>query len=120
MCIRDRACTYCDLVELDEDTLYRMNEGYGSGMGGMLGTCGAVTAAVLLTSLRTSEGPGGKSRPQTARLARMITAEFQEKNGSLVCRELKGIGGGHKMRSCDGCIEDAAKLVEKYLFDKEE
>ena len=109
-CAQAVACAYADLVGETEDHLYRVTEGFGSGMGGLMGTCGAVTAAVLLASLHTSEGIGGKSRPQTAKLARTIVGEFQKKNGSVVCGELKGIGGGPVLRECHGCVADAAEL----------
>lgn len=47
-CAQSVACAYADLVGETEEQLYRVTEGFGSGMGGLAGTCGAVTAAVLL------------------------------------------------------------------------
>lgn len=119
-CAQSVACAYADLVGETEEQLYRVTEGFGSGMGGLAGTCGAVTAAVLLASLYAGEGIGGKSRPRTARLARTIVGEFQKKNGSVICRELKGIGGGPVLRECSGCVADAAELLETYVFEEEE
>ena len=39
--------------------------------------------------------------------------------GATVCKDLKGMETGHPLRSCDGCIEDAAELVEQILFSEE-
>ena len=34
-CAQAVACAYCDLVGVDEDTMFKMAEGFGAGMGGM-------------------------------------------------------------------------------------
>ena len=34
-CAQAVACAYCDLVGIDEETMFRMTEGLGLGMGGM-------------------------------------------------------------------------------------
>lgn len=48
---------------------------------------------------------------------RELAAEFEQKNGSIVCRELKGIDTGKVLRSCDGCIEDGIRILGEYLLD---
>ena len=45
-----------------------------------------------------------------------MTKKFEEKNKTVICAELKGINGGNVLRSCDGCIEDAAKIIEEVLL----
>ena len=61
-CAQAVACAYCDLVGIDEETMFRMTEGLGLGMGGMEGTCGAVTAACVIAGAKNSTvemgGPG--------------------------------------------------------------
>ena len=56
----------------------------------------------------------GAASDKTARLLR----EFEAKNGSVFCRELKGRDTGIVLRSCRGCVEDAAELAEK-LFEED-
>ena len=34
-CAQAVACTYCDLVGMDEETMFKLTEGFGAGMGGM-------------------------------------------------------------------------------------
>ena len=48
----------------------------------------------------------------------VVQKEFEEKNGSGICSELKGINTGKVLRSCDGCVADAAEIAEKYLYSK--
>ena len=47
-CAQSVACTYADLVGLDEATMFKVTEGLGKGMGGTLATCGALSGACVL------------------------------------------------------------------------
>ncbi len=55
-CAQAVACTYCDLVGVDEDTMFRMMEGYGLGMGGTRGVCGAASGFIALWGMVNSKG----------------------------------------------------------------
>lgn len=118
-CAQAVACTYSDLVGMDEETLFRLTEAFGAGMGNMEGTCGAVSGACMLAGLKNSSGnleiPNSKAN--TYKLSRAILNEFKNKNGSVICKELKGVETGKALRSCQDCIQDAAKIAEKILFD---
>lgn len=118
-CSQSVACAYCDLVGVDEDEMFRMMEGFGLGMGCMSGTCGALSGAVALAGMRNSAGcENPVSKKQTYALAAGLLNRFEEKNGSVVCGELKGVQTGHVLRTCDGCIEDAARLAAG-LFEED-
>ena len=43
--------------------------------------------------------------------------KFKEKNGSYLCRELKGVETGKVLCSCPQCIMDAVALTEAYLAE---
>lgn len=89
--------------------------------GGMQATCGAVSGAVMLAGLKNSCGDleAPMSKGKTYQISKKIVEGFQKKNGATVCKDLKGVETGHPLRSCDGCIEDAAELVEQILFSEE-
>ena len=55
-CAQAVACTYCDLVGVDEETMFKMTEALGLGMGCMDGTCGAVAGACILAGMKRSTG----------------------------------------------------------------
>ena len=118
-CAQAVACTYSDLVGLDEETVFRLTEALGAGMGNMEGTCGAVSGACILAGLKNSSGNLDKpdSKASSYKLSREILDEFKAQNGSVVFRELKGVGTGAVLRPCAECIKDAAKLAEKILFE---
>ncbi|MEE1373142.1 MAG: C-GCAxxG-C-C family protein [Parolsenella sp.] len=117
-CAQAVACTYCDLVDVSEEEAFRSTEAFGLGMGGMLGTCGALSGAVYLASLATSDG--NLENPSTKKasyaLSRELLNRFEEKNGSVTCRVLKGLEGDRAAVPCPASISTACELVEKTLF----
>lgn len=120
-CAQAVACTYCDLVGVDEETMFKMTEALGAGMGGMCGTCGAVTGACVLAGMKASTGHLKKpdSKAASYKLSREIVKQFAEQNHSVVCKELKGVETGKVLRACQDCITDAAAIAERVLFSGE-
>ncbi|MGL5436899.1 MAG: C-GCAxxG-C-C family protein [Lachnospiraceae bacterium] len=118
-CAQAVACTYCDLVDVNEETMFRMTEALGLGMGGMEGTCGAVSGACVLAGMKRSSGNlnAPDSKAASYRLSREILQRFEEQNQSVTCKTLKGMDTGHILRSCKDCILDAAKIAEEVLFN---
>ena len=118
-CAQIVLCSYAEELGIDEETLFRISEGFGAGMGGMMQTCGAVTAMFMALGLANSSGDlqACDTKPQTMKKVRELAAEFEKKNGSIVCRELIGIDTGKVLRSCDGCIEDGIRILGEYLLD---
>lgn len=118
-CAQIVLCSYAEELGIDEETLFRISEGFGAGMGDMMQTCGAVTAMFMALGLANSSGDlqACDTKPQTMKKVRELAAEFEKKNGSIVCRELKGIDTGKVLRSCDGCIEDGIRILGEYLLD---
>ncbi len=115
-CAQSVACSFTDLISMDEDTLFRVIEGFGGGMGGMQGACGAVSGAVTITGLLRSEGKEQcKSKAQTYKLSKKVVSEFKEKNQSIICEDLKGIHTKKPLRACDDCIADAVEILENIL-----
>ncbi len=55
------------------------------------------------------------TKGSTYRFSKEIVKEFEMKNGSVVCKDLKGLETKTVLRSCDGCIEDATRIAEKVL-----
>ena len=117
-CAQAVLCSYSDLFGLDEDASFRVAEGLGLGMGGMEGTCGALTGACMLAGLKGStanlEAPDSKG--STYRISRELVAEFARRVGATQCAEIKGRGTGKVLCSCPDCVRVAATLVEEQLL----
>lgn len=116
-CAQAVACAFAEEVGVDMQTLFKACEGFGLGMGGMNGTCGAISGAVMLAGFKNSDGdidnPGTKA--STYQLSKAILEKFEEKNKATRCRDLKGVDTGNVLRSCPGCIEDAVEIVQEVL-----
>lgn len=114
-CAQSVACAYCELMGIDHDEAMRITAQYG---GGKKLVCGAVLGARAainyMTGLKNADDPAYKN-DRNAALFEKLHAEFIAKNKSDLCREIKENG----YRSCDGCVEDAAEIVEKMLENKE-
>lgn len=113
-CAQAVICAFADKTNFTEDELFRLSEAFGGGMGGTKGVCGAVSAMVFLAGLSKSKGID--ALPETNKLesytfAGEMMKKFENMNQSLMCSRLKG----ENLRSCDGCIEDAVKILEEKL-----
>lgn len=119
-CAQAVACTYCDLVGVEEETMFKMTEALGLGMGGMEGTCGAVTGACVLAGMKQSSGNLERpdSKAESYKLSKEIVKRFETQNQSVVCKALKGVETGQALRSCADCIKDAAAIAEQVLFEE--
>ena len=73
--------------------------------GGRMGKCGAVLAAEYVLSKRFPDSAAEKSAA--------FEKEFTDMNRSIMCRELKGALTGAPLRSCRGCVTDAAEILER-------
>ena len=108
-CAQAVVCTYCDLVGLPEQTALDIAGAYGTGMGNMEGTCGAVVGAGMIIGLATKD-----RNLSRARMAQLMT-RFQERNGATRCRLLKGIDTGNVLRDCPDCVADASEFLEEII-----
>lgn len=120
-CAQAVVCTYCDLFGIDEESAYRLSEGFGLGMG-LMDVCGALSGAFMLAGLKNSAGidQPGKTKGSTYKLNKALAKAFAEKNSSIHCKDLKGVETGKVLRSCAGCIEDACAFVEAQLLGDQE
>lgn len=115
---------------LDEAVALKVAGGFGSGMGRLQETCGAVTGAFMAIGLhhgKTLGDEGTEKRDKTYALVREFTAAFKGKFGSTSCRELLQCdlttpeGGKYFSENklhekvCVRCVQEAVRTVEKIL-----
>lgn len=63
-CAQSVAFAFLDKVDIDPETLFKVTEGLGLGMGSMEGTCGAISAAAVLAGLKISTADLEKPNPR--------------------------------------------------------
>ena len=99
---------FADTLPLGDDALMQLAAGFGSGMGTMEGTCGALVGAIMVAGLRT-QGVG------TAALSRRIVPRFKDLCGATVCRDIKGVETGKVLCSCEDCVRNAVLAAEEVI-----
>ena len=106
-CAQAVACAFCDKLGRDEKEVFELMEAFGLGMGTM-GTCGAVSAMAAVVGMVESDGAldAPKTKKESYKAMKALTEKFKEKNGTVVCKELKGVETKKVIRSCDGCVQD--------------
>ena len=118
-CAQAVACAFSDMTDISEEMMFRITEGFGHGMGSFDGTCGALSAACVLSGLKNSTAhlAAPDSKQISEQEAKKCLLAFKEKNGAVTCRELKGLDTGTPLRGCGGCIKDAVTVIAENLYE---
>ena len=78
--------------------------------------CSATVLAGLKCSTADLEHPNSKA--VTYKDAKACVRAFKDRNGTVICRELKGLDSPDKkvVRTCPDCIKDAVEIIETTLY----
>lgn len=98
-----------DILPMDSGSLMALGSCFGSGMGGMKGTCGALTGAEMALGMLGYRGSSMN------RYSRELFARFEEECGASACIDIKGVLTGRVLCSCEDCCRRAAAIVEDML-----
>ena len=115
-CCQAVICAYCEELGMKEEDAFRLTEGFGSGMGGLKDTCGAVTGMFMTIGLKNSAGKMDEpfaTKMDTYQKLLEAAEKFKEKNGSLYCLDLKTEDGPQPLPCCMKCVEDAAQIIDE-------
>ena len=129
-CSQSIVLAFADMLDIDAATLSKMSSSFGGGMGRLREVCGSVSGMFLVAGLLYGyDGPetGQVKADHYARIQE-LAHRFEEKHGSIVCRELLGLSVRHdvpvpeartaeyyKKRPCPEIIGDAAEILEQYI-----
>ncbi len=96
LCSQAILAAYCDKYGIAKKTALRLGAGFGGGMGRMGNTCGAVTGSIAVIGLEKGANSidDTASKEKTYQCVREFVARFEERFGSVVCRELLGCNIG--------------------------
>lgn len=117
-CCQAVACVFADEVGMDMETMYKVSEGFGGGMGTGLGVCGAVSGAAMICGMKDSNGDfehPGMTKAKSMRDAGTIQRKFVEEAKALVCKEIKTGNDGGMYTSCPDCLRIAVRATEEVL-----
>ncbi len=120
--------TYGPLFGLPREQAIKLASGFAGGMR-LAQTCGAVTGAFMTLGLQHA-GPNcdqRDSREKVYAAIRAFTAQFQQRNHTIVCKELLGCDistpegiqratrEGLFRTLCPKLVQDAAEILEEML-----
>lgn len=132
-CAQSVTMAYSDIFGVDTKFTAKLTSAFGGGMGRMREVCGTVSGMAFIAGLVSpADNPADmEARKRNYALIQEFAESFREKNGSIVCGELLGIG--HKIESpmpaertaeyyrkrpCVEYVADAARIIGEYLAAK--
>ncbi|MCD8331455.1 MAG: C-GCAxxG-C-C family protein [Oscillospiraceae bacterium] len=117
-CAQAVFCTFAEDLGLDEETGFRMMEGFGGGFGGMQEVCGAFSAATAVIGYHISSGSTQtRTKADTYRAVRQAAEIFKKEYGSIRCKEILH-GSSPKSLQCGMKVKDAVLVVQKVLAEQ--
>ena len=129
-CAQAVLLAFSDLTGLEEKTALSLASSFGGGMGRLREVCGAVSGMFMVAGLLYGGNTTISQQKKTAHYARIqaLAAQFREKNGSYLCRELlAGVqttagttpeartAEYYKKRPCKLLCGDAAEILDRYI-----
>lgn len=107
-CSQAVASVFADRYGIDKDTVLRLSRGFGGGIGGMGGVCGAITGAYMVIGM--SYDPNDASqKAEVYKKVQEFTHLFRQRHTEIECSNLLG---------CDIRTESGKALIkEKNLRD---
>lgn len=133
-CSQAVLCAFAEELGLDPETARRISSSFGGGMGRMREVCGACSGMFMAAGLKYGDydpmDHGAKA--EHYKRIQQLAQQFREANGSIICRELLGLGDKsdgnipekrteeyYKKRPCGQIVAEAAGIFEKYLEENE-
>jgi C_GCAxxG_C_C family probable redox protein len=114
-CSQSVAAAFSDVLNKDDDEIFRLMSGFGFGMGGQRAVCGAVSGGIFVISSKV-EDPA--QRKELYDKVYYLLSRFKaQNNGKLHCLDLVGENPGSEEfnATCPLLIEQVVREVEKIL-----
>ena len=133
-CAQSVVLAFSDEIGMDKDTALKISMPFGGGMGRLREVCGAVSGMFMVIGLKYGKADNSDAAAKSAVYSGVqnLAEKFKERNGSIICRELLGIGGKqapspeartdeyYKKRPCPLICRDAAEILEEYISSRGE
>jgi C_GCAxxG_C_C family probable redox protein len=129
-CSQSVFLAFSDYYDMEPETALKISSSFGGGMGRLREVCGAVTGMFMAAGMIYGyEDPKDyKGKTEHYERIQYLAGKFQKETGSLICRELLGLGKGkddpvpekrtqeyYKKRPCVEMVGLAAKIMEEYI-----
>ena len=130
-CSQSVFLAFADMYEMDHKMALRLSSSFGGGMGRLREVCGAVSGMFMVAGvLYGYDDPKDyEAKKEHYERIQLLAKEFESLNGSIVCRQLLGLGEGkdittpekrsqeyYKKRPCAELVGIAAAIMEQYIL----
>ncbi len=133
-CAQAVVYAFNDILKLDDKMLLSLSSSFGGGMGRLREVCGAVTGAfIVLGVLYGYSDVNAPDKGEHYARIQEFANRFKEDNGSIICRELLGLGSGaseptpekrtkayYEKRPCPKKVYSSAYILAEYINEIEE
>jgi C_GCAxxG_C_C family probable redox protein len=121
---------FCEENGMDSEMALKISSSFGGGMGRLREVCGAVTGMFMVAGLAYgyTDTKDQDRKAQHYKRIQFLAKEFENRNGSIICRELLGLNSGkdspvpelrtaeyYKKRPCIELVGIAAGIMEEYM-----
>ena len=119
-CSQSVVLAFSDLLGADESFLLKLSSSFGGGLGRLREVCGSVSGMAIVAGILYGYDESSAKEDKAA--------QFEKRNGSIVCRELLGLSAKHdvptpeartaeyyKKRPCAELVGDSAEILDEYI-----
>lgn len=140
-CSQAVVLAFADVLGMDWDEAARFSASFGGGLARLRHVCGTVSGMSMVAGMMTasSDPKNIQKKKENYEMVQRLAREFEERNGSIICRELLGLGTEHASvgreyqtgsvpeprtkeyydkRPCKELVGEACEIVEELLFGK--
>ena len=131
-CAQSVFVAFTDVTGMDRDLAMRLSSSFGGGMGRMREVCGACSAMFMVAGVLYGPDESFSHEDKTQHYKRIqeLAANFKEKHGTIICRELlkelsvtstpepeKRTEKYYKVRPCIRFVRTSAEILDRYIFE---
>ena len=131
-CAQSVFIAFADLLGMTEEEAAKFSSPFGAGFGRMREVCGTVSAMTMLLGFfeGNADPCDQEGKTRIYKRERELIESFLKEQKSIVCREILGLEKGeeeppapsertlayYESRPCLGCVETAARIIEKEIL----
>ena len=128
-CCQAVVLAFIDELDIDKDTAMALASSFGGGVGRLREVCGAVSGMfmVLGALYGYDDAKNDEAKKLLYTRVQSFADEFKGEYGTIICRELLGVGGAqkpaptprnpefYKKRPCLGFVASAARIMSEFI-----
>lgn len=129
LCSQAIAATYGPELGIPSEIALKLSAPFGGGVARLAGTCGAVNGALMILGLKYghNQAKDEQTREKAYNLTRRFIQEFEDINGTTICKELLNcdISNSEELKRareeklfidvCPKLVRDASEILEKLM-----